>query len=212
MGHIYFYKLTVDDGGAPCVQDGLLSLAICKPMIRAGAELGDLIFGFAANSLHDDNRLIYIACVTGKVSNGDYYADPSFAWRADCIYERCGDEFRWRAGALYHGPRHRSHDLGQHPTYTRAHVLLSDDFRYFGASGSADYKSRYPLIKHAVEHLGQGHRVYHDEPLRTQLQTFMQQVWIEVRRKVIGKQATGPRRGASHRNRACGVLGEADGP
>ena len=96
MGHIYFYKLTVDDGGAPCVQDGLLSLAICKPMIRAGAELGDLIFGFAANSLHHDNRLIYIARVTGKVAKGDYYTDPRFARRADCIYARRGDEFRCR--------------------------------------------------------------------------------------------------------------------
>ena len=211
MGRIYFYKLTVDDGGAPCLRDGVLSLAICKPMIRTRAELGDLIFGFAADSLHGDNRLIYIARVTGKASNGDYYGDPSFARRADCIYERRGDEFRWRTGALYHGPRHRTHDLGQHPTYTRAHVLLSDDFRYFGASGSAEYKSRYPLIKRAIEHLGQGHRVYHDEPLRTQLQTFMQQVWTEVRRKVVGKQATGPRRGASHRNRACGVLGGANG-
>lgn len=34
MPKIYFYKLTADNGGAPCVQDGLLSLAICKPMIR----------------------------------------------------------------------------------------------------------------------------------------------------------------------------------
>jgi len=40
MARIYFYKLTTDDGGAPCVQDGLLSLAICKPMIRGTAEVG----------------------------------------------------------------------------------------------------------------------------------------------------------------------------
>jgi len=39
MPKIYFYKLTCDDGGAPCVQDGLLSLAICKPMIRSTAEV-----------------------------------------------------------------------------------------------------------------------------------------------------------------------------
>jgi hypothetical protein len=31
---IYFYKLTADNGGAPCVEDGLLSLAICKPAIH----------------------------------------------------------------------------------------------------------------------------------------------------------------------------------
>jgi Nucleotide modification associated domain 2 len=49
MSDIYFYKLTADNGGAPCVRHGLLSLAICKPMIRKTAEEGDLTFGFAAN-------------------------------------------------------------------------------------------------------------------------------------------------------------------
>lgn len=67
MPSIYFYKLTVDDGGAPCVEKGLLSLAICKPMIRSSAQIGDIIVGFAANSLHSDNRLIYIAEVTDKL-------------------------------------------------------------------------------------------------------------------------------------------------
>lgn len=210
MGRIYFYKLTVDDGGAPCVRDGLLSLAICKPMIRTGAKIGDLIFGFAASSLHADNRLIYIARVVGNVPNGDYYINPRFARRGDCIYERRGDEFRWRAGALYHSPRHLTHDLGQHPTYPRAHVLLSDDFRYFGANGSAAYKARYPRVRRAVERLGQGHRVYHNELLRAELQALMRQVWTEVGRKVVGRQATEPRREASHRGRACGVVGEAD--
>jgi hypothetical protein len=33
-----FYKLTADNGGAPCVRYGLLSLAICKPMIRKTAR------------------------------------------------------------------------------------------------------------------------------------------------------------------------------
>jgi Nucleotide modification associated domain 2 len=51
MPAMYYYKLTNDDGGAPCVQGDLLSLAICKPMIRSTARPGDLIFGFAANSL-----------------------------------------------------------------------------------------------------------------------------------------------------------------
>lgn len=77
---IYYYKLTADNGGAPCVQEGLLSLAICKPMIRSTAECCDLIFGFAANSLAPNNRLIYIARVTDKNRNGAYYKD--FAHRA----------------------------------------------------------------------------------------------------------------------------------
>ena len=63
MARIYFYKLTADSGTAPCIQNGLLSLAICKPMVRSGANIDDFIFGFAANSLHRDNRWIYAARV-----------------------------------------------------------------------------------------------------------------------------------------------------
>jgi hypothetical protein len=98
VARIYFYKLTTDDGGAPCVEDGLLSLAICKPMIRGTAEVGDLILGFAAKSLHADNRLLYVARVTDKAPNGEYYTTAKFARREDCIYERSGNRFLWRQG------------------------------------------------------------------------------------------------------------------
>jgi hypothetical protein len=73
MAKIYFYKLTDDGGGAPCVERGLLSLAICKPIIRVGAEPGSVIFGFTANSLDPGNRLLYIAKVTDKASGGAYF-------------------------------------------------------------------------------------------------------------------------------------------
>ena len=51
MPRIYLYKLTNDDGGAPCVHDGLLTLAICKPMIRTAARIGDLIGATLADSV-----------------------------------------------------------------------------------------------------------------------------------------------------------------
>jgi hypothetical protein len=34
----YVYKITNDDGAAPCVYDGVLSLANCKPPPRIPAE------------------------------------------------------------------------------------------------------------------------------------------------------------------------------
>jgi hypothetical protein len=48
--NIYVYKMVADNGGAPCVSNGLLSLAICKPMIRKMAESGSLIFGFGGKN------------------------------------------------------------------------------------------------------------------------------------------------------------------
>jgi len=38
---IFMYKLTTDNGGAPCVENELLSLCICKPKIRMSAKVGD---------------------------------------------------------------------------------------------------------------------------------------------------------------------------
>ncbi|MBI4084154.1 MAG: hypothetical protein HY423_16235 [Candidatus Lambdaproteobacteria bacterium] len=206
MPKLYFYKLTVDSGGAPCVDGSLLSLAICKPTIRTSAEPGDLVFGFAANSLHRDNRLLYIAEVTEKVRNGDYYLRKRFEPRGDCIYEWRGDHFEWRKGALHHGPNDVKHDLGEHPGYPRANVLLSSEFRYFGKDGTADYKARYPLVKLAVEHLGQGHRVPKHERLRQQLLALKQEIWNITKKKVAGSPSSRVRRQACHRSRYCGVI------
>jgi len=69
---IYVYKMTTDNGGAPCVWRGLLSLAICKPVIRRMAEKGSIIFGFGSKKIKYDERLLYIAVVTKKPPKGKY--------------------------------------------------------------------------------------------------------------------------------------------
>ena len=98
---LFVYKLTSDTGAAPCVHDGLLTLAICKPMIRSLAQVGDLLFGFAAESLSPDNRLIYIARVTAI--EDEYYDAPDYVGSPDRIYRRGEDgRFRIRSDARYH--------------------------------------------------------------------------------------------------------------
>lgn len=117
MAKFYFYKLTVDDGGAPCVEANLLSLAICKPMIRSTADEQNVILGFAANSLFTDNRLIYIARVTKKLKNGEYYKEHAYKNRKDCIYEWTGKTYKVRADARFHGSdSDLKHDLGKSPS------------------------------------------------------------------------------------------------
>ena len=61
---IHVYKMMTHNGGAPCVHDDLLSLAICKPKIRKAAPIGSLIFGFGKAL---GGRLIYTARVTGEL-------------------------------------------------------------------------------------------------------------------------------------------------
>src|SRR5688572_28938198 len=141
MGRIYFYKLTVDAGAAPCIDRGMLSLAICKPIMRSSAEVDDLIFGFTANSLDPRNRLIYAARITTKLTNGEYYQADRFTSRHDCIYTSQSGRYVRRGNAKFHDkPADLMHDLGSHPEYGRANVLLSTDFRYFGGEGDDEYK------------------------------------------------------------------------
>jgi hypothetical protein len=86
-----------------------------------------------------------------------------------------------------------SHDLGQHPDYPRANVLLSGDFRYFGVAGTNEYKSRFPRVARAVERLGRGARVRHNEELRRELLEMADWLW-RTKRKVIGKPTSAPSR------------------
>jgi Nucleotide modification associated domain 2 len=199
MKRIYFYKMTTDDGGAPHVLDDVLSLAICKPMIRRTAQPGDLILGFAANVMDPNNRLIYVARVAEKLRGDDYYT-AKYSMRGDCIYARRGEEFVRRDNALYHHePSDLPHDLGEGPTYSNANVLLSDDFRYFGANGNDDYKSRYPMIGEAVKKLGRGHRVEHPTGLREKLWQFAEEV-LKTTQNEPGKPMSAPGCGVCRRD------------
>ncbi len=204
--NIYFYKLVADNGGAPCIQRGSLSLAICKPMIRKTAKIGDLIFGFAANSLSRDNRLIYIARITDKLSGPTYYISNRYFQREDCIYEFKEGRFARRRGAKHHHrPENLVHDLGSAPSYSRAHVLLSTDFRYFGKLGTAEYKSRFRRVQCAVELLGRGHRVRQNSELRDQLLAMADWIWRSTSEKAIGRPTSTPSRRVCHSVGSCGV-------
>ena len=207
MSSIYFYKLTVDTGAAPCVQRGVLSLAICKPMIRTGGEEGDLIFSFTANSLDTHNRLIYAARITKKLPSGEYYESDKFAPRDDCIYEFQAGRYVRRKDAKFHDkPSDLTHDLGEPPDYPRAAVLLSTDFRYFGINGTDDYKSKYDLIRKAVESLGRGQRVNLAPELREQFLAMKKWLWGKSETKVLGSPTDAPSGSSCHRSRYCGVV------
>jgi hypothetical protein len=180
MTKVYIYKLTVDDGGAPCVSDRILSLAICKPAIRATAKRGDIILGFAGNHLYQDNCLVYVARVIKKLDGRNYFSKSQYAARPDCIYRWDGRRFAWKSGSRFHSPSASVHDLGRAPGYKRANVLLSrgaENFRYFGANCPLEYKREYRHLKSLVEKLGQGHRINFEPELREELRQFIQRLW-----------------------------------
>src|SRR5947209_15138293 len=97
---IYVYKLITDNGGAPCVWRNVLSLAICKPMIRRVADNGALVFGFGGKKFSE--RLIYVAEVSTQLAPGEYYRAREYANRPDCIYTDVEGQPQRKSGARFH--------------------------------------------------------------------------------------------------------------
>lgn len=180
---IYVYKLVADNGGASCVANGLLSLALCKPKIRKTAGKESLVFGFDGNAYQE--RLIYIASVTDKVEGQSYYRQREYAQRHDCIYRVKEGRAVRKASARYPAETdQRKKDVGMR--FENAFVLLSDDFRYLGRNGTDQYKQQYPTIRRLVERLTQGHRRYHSARLRHELLALKAEVWKKYSRKKVG--------------------------
>lgn len=178
MSRIYIYKVRYDDGTAPCVENGLLTLALCKPGIRATAQVGDTLVGFAAKSMCRDQRLVYAAVITGRLARGDYYRASAWSGRLDCIYVwRHGAFHRKRNAAVHATEEDLAHDLGDAPKYARANVLLSDNYRYFAETRDADYGGAYPQLARMIDRLGQGHRLNHGDRLRDEIERYLASVW-----------------------------------
>lgn len=181
MPKIYVYKLTSDDGGAPCVCERILSLAICKPAIRSVAKRGDIVLGFAGNDLYRDNSLVYAAKVTDNLDGQEYFSDSQYRTRPDCIYLWDGRFFKRKADAKFHpSPANLLRDLGEPSTYSRAHVLLSEgteSFRYFRDKCPVGYKKEFPLLTSLIQNLTQGHRVNFEPELRAELRRFIARIW-----------------------------------
>ena len=110
--YIYSYRLTYFGGTAPCYDDDLLSLAICKRDMRrvmgrnfnadrnnnqdntywfigiVGCGLAD-----ASNSIFRGNagEILYIAKLTDVIDFSDYFSNPKYKNRKDQIYKECKD-------------------------------------------------------------------------------------------------------------------------
>lgn len=178
MTRLFTYVIPIDDGAAPNPFWGVCTLAICKPRIRAVAEIGDWVAGVGSkNSPQGDlsGKLVYAMRVTDKLSMQEYDAHcrtrlvekiPSWGdadWRrrlGDSVYDFSSSPPRIRESV--HGEQDRERDLGG------GFVLLSSDFRYLG-----DRPIDLPESLRPVSELTQGHRSNANE---TFVQPFLE--WL----------------------------------
>lgn len=178
--------MTTDNGGAPCCSDDLWSLAICKPRIRTSAKEGNVIVGFAGNYIDSNNGIIYVARISEKVQNGDYYDPESiYSMRADCIYSRVGNNYEIKKDNGFHSEDDKDRDLGK--SRGHAHVLLSTDFRYFGGDHPFHVEwQNYRNLLARVKELRQGERVNHVDDVFDELHDLVQRAFGATDKKIIG--------------------------
>lgn len=144
MKYVYIYRLTSDSGLAPCIDNGLLTLACCKGgQIRNGKPIHTGL-RYRVGSCRDGadyktdemyllgthkSKFLYLAKITNILTMTEYYSTISNG-RTDNIY------------SLSNGKLVRNHNLwneGVHVDENQnirdiagQYVLLSDDFIYLG--------------------------------------------------------------------------------
>ena len=204
---LFAYKMTHDSGFAPNPFWGYLTLATCKPKMRAHKHPGDWIAGFTSKTLCGDwvgdERLVFLMKVEEKVALADYFEDPRFESRiprqspAANVY-RCGDNI-YRplvpnardAGDFeqvpnsHHGPEEKDYDL------SGRHALIARRFAYFGAEALRVPRDVRPNVPTGQSAHGTETRD------RTRVQGFIDYVFSAARNPVMARPHQWPRADAS---------------
>ena len=154
MSCVYVYRLTSDTGLAPCVENGLLSLAVCKggqlrgeKVINTGLRywIGSKNVDYSKEKIYvlgtHENKLLYFARVTKVVTMLEYF-DGMAKGRTDNIYSVVKGKLK-RNNNLVDQEIHTEPDRILRD-YAGEYVLLSDDFVYLGRDAVyVDYVAKY---------------------------------------------------------------------
>ena len=118
---VYSYRIVVDNSSAPCIMDNLLSLCICKSIIRRTAKIGDLIFIINGSSFgKDKEKLLAVFQVNDVIDMKQYYL--KYNNRIDCIYDANLKQIENN----FHGTKEINNDLNG------KNVLLSTNYIFLG--------------------------------------------------------------------------------
>jgi hypothetical protein len=145
LPRIYSYKLSRDFGFAPNPFHGFCTLATCKPQIRQGAQVGDIIIGCGSKELKMMGKVIFAMRVSEKLTFQQYWNDRRFAVKKVNFYSSkaaaYGDNiYHIESGQWIQEDSHHSFDGGgvNEENLDRDlgsdNVLISEDFVYWGAN------------------------------------------------------------------------------
>lgn len=148
------YVVKHHEGFAPCFEDGICTLACCKPKIRRTARIGDWILGFAPRRW-GDARLRYAMRVGEILDFSSYASDSRFTRRKDNIWQPDGHgDFR-RVAA------HEDHDTADDKArdLSGRYVLVADRHRDFGDGGLDLCAALGEDVALRLWYPGRGHKV-----------------------------------------------------
>lgn len=149
---LYSYIVSYDGGFAPCVANGLCTLACCKPRIRKTARYGDWVAGTTPKK-RGSGRLVYLMRVERAFSFAEYYRDREMRRRPDNIYRPTPDGNYVQKRNSAHGPENFYKDL------SADRILASREFVYFGENAPTIPSTFREFVAHR-----QGHRVLGSAP------------------------------------------------
>ena len=147
---IFRYVVRLDQGGSPNPFGSWCSLAVCKPVIRRTARVGDWIIGLRSRA---SDHVVYAMHVDAVLSLGDYWKDPRFRAKRPGRCDTPDNFYRPRRdGTLayvcndLHGPQALVADA------SGRNALVSWRYWYFGAASP-----QLPTDLVHLVHSGQGH-------------------------------------------------------
>lgn len=176
MAILYSYCIPVDDGAAPNPYWGVCTLAICKPVIRRNAKIGDWVVGTGSKKYGMQNKVVYAMKITDVKTLKEYdnlckikYPNKIPELSNKDLRKRAGDcIYFYEKGKLVQ--RKGVHAAGNYSTDTNGkNVLLSEHFFYFGDQPIELPIELLPIIKQ-----GQGHKSRSNSK---HVNTFIE--WIE---------------------------------
>jgi hypothetical protein len=135
---VHTYVIATDAGSAPNYDPPFVTLAVCKPLIRRKAAIGDLILAFAGKPVnpYEPHAVVWAGIATEKMTFAEYWNDPRFAGkkpdrcpRPDNLYRPTPDGGLLWVENPVHGPEATTHDTGG------LYVLAFNPSWRFGAHG-----------------------------------------------------------------------------
>jgi hypothetical protein len=183
---LFSYCIPVDDGAAPNPYFELCTLAICKPVIRRVAKVGDWVAGVGAMNVNGKDysgRLVYAMKISqiesmetyDEICRSDWNhkipdmtSSDSRRWVGDCIYDFSKESNEPVLRNSVHKEGNRCTDLNG------KNVLISDEFYYFGENAI-----HIPEHLHGIIKQGQAHKSNANDHLKNAFIEFIRNSGFE---------------------------------